>query len=546
MVDRLFRWLLAERKPSILYALAAGAGLAMAWYLLGWEGIHGTGHHWETTHNDSLQGIAALRYYMSEPWSWSVLEVAGYGFPEGTSLILSDSIPLLAVPAKVLRGLLPDTFHYFGYWMAFCFMMQATVLVALLVELRWRNYAAVVAGSVLGLTQTVLLARFFHVAMLAQFSLVIVLILGIRLIRGGEPRRFLVALSVLLLATFFVHLYLFAMVFALAVAVVVQGGLARRLAWTAVGGWTAAALVATAVLVVSTGLSGAASSGIGGLGHYSANFLAPVVGNIDATGGQYEGYSYMGLGVIIPGLGALVLARRRIAAVLRQFWVPVVVAVLMAIYALSPTVWIGESVSFDIPWFWPLDWLGERFRSTGRFIWPLVYLSIAATLYMVVRNASPRVAATVLLVAALIQAVDMAPLVENVEEILEAGDEQLLPPDLWSDVIASHQLVRISPQQCVVELGDVSLANREVQRIAALAGVPVTAAAVARTTGDCNDPAFEQPVAVGELRIVWSAVDPDYQIDGAHCVGFSLGTACSASAGGRGIGLLQPISDFGT
>jgi hypothetical protein len=204
----------------------------------------------------------------------------------------------------------------------------------------------------------------------------------------------------------------------------------------------------------------------------------------------------------------------------------------MAIYSLSPVIWVGTSWQIEVSWWGPLGWLGERFRSTGRFAWPLVYLALIGALYVAYRRLGTKWAAYVLLSAVAIQAVDMAPLVADVRSIFARGDERLLAAEPWSEAIAAHDLVRIPPQECVVNLGDSSLANREVQRMTAIANTPVTAAAVARQSADCAGSAFADPVAEGELRVVWASVDPDYRVADAFCVDFSLGTACTASSSG--------------
>ena len=542
MVDRMLRWLLAERKPSFLYALAAVAGLAMAWYLLGWDGIQGTSRYWETTHNDSVQAIAAVRYYLAEPWTWRILDVPSYG--QGTNLILSDSVPILAVPAKLVRFALPAGFHYFGYWVAFCFVMQSVAAVAILVELRWRNYLAMVAALGLALTQTVLLQRYFHVALMAQFLILLTIVLGIRIIRGARPHRALIALLSVVAAAFFVHLYLCAMVAALALGFVLQAGILGRISWRSVAAWLAATSLGTAVLISVTGLTGAASVEAGGLGQYSMNVLAPVLGSIDATGGQYEGYSYIGLGSVVVLAVAVVLGRDHVAIAMRRYWAPLLAALLMTVFALSPVIWVGETWQIDV-WWGPAEWFGNRFRSTGRFVWPLVYMVIPGALYVVYRRLDRRWAACLLLAAVVVQVADMAPFISEVRGIYRRGEETLLAPATWNDAIAAHDLVRIVPQQCVLGQGTVALANREVQRLAALAGTPITAAAVARAPSGCAENAYERPVVAGELRIAWDAVFPGYRIDGAECVSFDLGTACSAGEDEGQVDLLRSLAQIG-
>ena len=45
-------------------------------------------------------------------------------YPYRTSIIYTDSIPLLAVAFKAVSALLPEPFQYLGIWGLFCFMAQ--------------------------------------------------------------------------------------------------------------------------------------------------------------------------------------------------------------------------------------------------------------------------------------------------------------------------------------------------------------------------------------------------------------------------------------
>jgi hypothetical protein len=121
----------------------------------------------------------------------------------------------------------------------------------------------------------------------------------------------------------------------------------------------------------------------------------------------------------------------------------------------------------------------------------------------------------------------MAPIVNGLRDTLHDTEGQVLAVELWAGAIERHELVSMVAHQCVVGSGDPSLASREIQRVGAITGVPVTAAAVARRSADCDDPPSSEPLQPGELRVVWDLVDPNYDLAGAHCVRFGLGTACT-------------------
>ena len=526
MPDKAVVWLTQERPLWVLFVVAGTIGLGFAWWVLGWEGIKGTSDYWQTTHNDALQGIAALRYYLHEPWSWSVLEVASYGAPLGTNLILTDSIPLLAVPAKAVSAVFPDDFHYFGYWLALSFVLQPVAMVALQASLDVRNLITALAGSILALLQTILLARFFHAALMGQFLIIAALALGIRVLRRGRSERDLFFLLGLVVAVFFVHPYLFAMILAIGIGFAIQAGLSKRVAWRSVGVWIGLAGVATGTLVAATGLAGAASYTAFGFGHFSMNGLS-LFGHFNATGGQYEGAAYLGLGVIILAAVVLATARDLVLTALRRFWVPLVVVLALALYAMSTSIWIGNSIHIKIPNLLPIEWLGSRFRSSGRFVWPLVYVVVGGGVALAYRRLDKRTVVPLLLGVSLIQIAEMAPEVSDLRYILHGAEPQVLVTDVWSQVIEAHDYVWAAPHQCAREDETTGLASRELQRLAALAHVPVAPVAIGRFEVDCGAPPPAGPLRDGELRVIWATSDNHYDLPGARCVNFGLGIACT-------------------
>jgi hypothetical protein len=98
----------------------------------------------------------------------------GTGF--STSIVFTDSIPLLAIPLKFVNFLLPSTFQYFGFWILVCFVMQAHVSYRFL-----RNFLTnrffLHCGSVLFLLAPTFLFRltagaYGHIALCSQFLII--------------------------------------------------------------------------------------------------------------------------------------------------------------------------------------------------------------------------------------------------------------------------------------------------------------------------------------------------------------------------------------
>jgi hypothetical protein len=203
-----------------------------------------------------------------------------------------------------------------------------------------------------------------------------------------------------------------------------------------------------------------------GFGFYSMNLLSPVVPQtstllpgyatwllgpgrngapfdvIDATGGQaFEGFNYLGLGLLLLCVLAPILAWRRLGRALsRQPFVPVA-CVALALFALSNEVWVAYGRLLTLPE--PPSFLRD-FRATGRFFWPLAYLLLAGGAALLWR-ARPRSAAVLLPLLALLQLADATLRAEWTYASLRRPGTQALAAELWQPLIAAHEVVRLLP-----------------------------------------------------------------------------------------------------
>ena len=108
-----------------------------------------------------------------------------------------------------------------------------------------------------------------------------------------------------------------------------------------------------------------------------------VLPDLDLVGEfQYEGFGYLGLGIIIMfiiSLGALLvhLIRDKRKSSLgklinshpRRFLL-FLMALVFALFSVYPTVSFGTDIIFTFPRIKLIDKFFGIFRSTGRFIWP--------------------------------------------------------------------------------------------------------------------------------------------------------------------------------
>lgn len=109
---------------------------------------------------------------------------------------------------------------------------------------------------------------------------------------------------------------------------------------------------------------------------YYSNFFP---GLDKVSDGQHEGFSYLGLGMIIIVITAIFyfiyLAIRKRLLRKTKYLIPILLLTfLLLLFSISNTVTLGNKILFKFPIPDFLDKLGGIFRGSGRFCWPFYYL----------------------------------------------------------------------------------------------------------------------------------------------------------------------------
>ena len=126
---------------------------------------------------DPSQHYLGWVFYRRSGWHLPYLG-ANYSaiYPYRTSILYTDSIPLLAVVCKLLGGVLPARFQYLGLWGLFCYAMQGGLARALIARIGGvrpqdtaKNWASVLGAGVLVLFPALNIRMFAHTALAANW-----------------------------------------------------------------------------------------------------------------------------------------------------------------------------------------------------------------------------------------------------------------------------------------------------------------------------------------------------------------------------------------
>lgn len=371
-----------------------------------------------------------------------------YGMALGSSIVFSDSLPLFALPFKLLSPWLPETFQYFGLWILTCFVLQAVFAYLLIARFTSNRWLLILGTSLLLLMPTYLMRMTIHMVLAGQW----LLLAGFYLYFAERFRdRFWVGL--LLIATL-THAYLLVMLGAIWAADLLQRllkhehGLGRCLIRLGVG-------IVPVILVMwllgyfMLGPSPVAPQGylrmnllslIDSRGDWSRLLPAPQVDFWDS-----DGFAYMGAGM----LGLLFLA---ISLVWRKkgqtvppsmLWPLVLMSVSLLLIALTNTIKLGPYtlLQFDLPT--SVTHVYQIFRSPGRLFWPVYYLLGIIAIVVVCLRLKSNTAIMVLAIALGIQLYDLSRMLPRIHDYFtqERTWQSPLTAPMWEELGQRYQKV---------------------------------------------------------------------------------------------------------
>lgn len=432
------------------YGLALLVGLAFVAWLIPWWQILPRDPLGRVFDGDDAQAVIGQRYFLGEPWRWPLLRVQRLDWPDGVNVALTDCIPVLMLPLKLLRAWLPPGFFVRLAWIALAWTLQPVAAVFALRSAGERRLWPALAIAAFSLCLPTLLTRFVHVSLCTHALLLVALGLYFRIVRQPDGRH-AVATSALLLVALLVHPYLLAMAAALLAAAPLTLALRRQAGWRPGVVVVAVGVAVAASLAMLLGYGGAEARL--GFGVYSMNLLSPVVPGgwglvpltiTDPTGGQsFEGYQYLGGGLLLL-LGAAAVAQRTGSAVpqVRRHAGLVLVLLALTLFSLSGTVYLG---GHRLTRYTHLPAAMLQFRVSGRFFWPVTYALLVWAVATCCRAWRPGVAAPLLVAALVLQVADASRLLRFDYDRARQRDVSVLDRAALAPLLADASLLTLWP-----------------------------------------------------------------------------------------------------
>ncbi|MDR2077699.1 MAG: DUF6311 domain-containing protein [Rickettsiales bacterium] len=408
---------------------------------------------------DLVQNYLGGVVYRASPWSWPPFSYKSIGHPYGVSVLNTDSLPIMAILFKCLTtifGLSPK-YQFIGLWIFTCFILQAFFAARILRKIFSRKCYIVMASIFFIVSPTIIFRAFSHSVLCGHWLILasILLYLNDRL-----TKKEWFYFSLIEVLSTLVHPYFLPMTFPLLLALAYKKLFQdREISFknACLGcGAMVVALLATLYLLDAFETINPVDGG--GWSHFSMNLNAPInpmsygslfLNALATQPGQYEGYNYLGFGLII----LLILLARDLFSMLNEENLKsnagiLIVCLSIIVFSLSNDLYIGKLLIFSYK-FVVTKAFGTIFRSGGRMFWPVGYLLT----YLLLRRLNEKYREKVyyiLPIVCLIQLADLAPLYMSkgttVRKNIRTQESYKNPLDSeeWNKLFATYKHVFIT------------------------------------------------------------------------------------------------------
>ena len=402
-----------KTKPILTFLIGAIVGLVAFLVIYGVDVINPTNVNW-LTDSKSLEGLWDLTqhyngwlYYRQTAWTFPIGMTDGI-CPEAISVAYTDAVPLFAIIFKLLSPILPVSFQYFGIFEMLTYMLMGG-FGALITYKYSKNVLFNSISAGLFVISPVLIKRtFYHTALSAHFLILIAICLWVYRDKLSY-KAYVIYWSLLAVLCVLINPYYVPMVYGIMLLSILQEIIADKkwkkqilliicpIIGTVLFGWIIGLFAGSqspsgdSLELVSFNLNQLFNPADPILTHGNKRpeLVDDVIGYsqfLNAqdvhVGWQMEGFAYLGLGVIVMGIVALIngifYVEKRINKENTRRFVSYVIAIILGIIvftllAMGPVGTYGVSELYHIHWPESIYNLLAMFRTCGRLIWPVYY-----------------------------------------------------------------------------------------------------------------------------------------------------------------------------
>ncbi|OFX44965.1 MAG: hypothetical protein A2046_14890 [Bacteroidetes bacterium GWA2_30_7] len=371
-----------------------------------------------------------------------------YGIELSSSIVFTDSIPIMAFIFKPFNYFLPSDFQYIGIWILLCFILQSFFAIKLLSKFS-DNKLIIILYSTFFLIAPFLLNRLNgHYSLFGQWIILAAIYLYFNTVYKNKFWILLLCISSLM------HAYILLMILSIWILDLIQRIIGKEVKIKKIILFFPINVFITFLTMWAAGyfviLHG---TNKGGFGYYCMNILSfinpnfnwsSILPRIDCNCNEFESFNYLGIGIIVLLFISIILSfKLKNIKFNYRIILLIILCFLFYIYSLSNKVSFGTTQIFSYPLPHFLDNITDSFRSSSRFFWPVAYLLFLFIFYILIKTFKQIFVIVIISILLIVQVIDSYSSILNFNKIFTKSNSFNSPlrNDDWNKIAVGYKKI---------------------------------------------------------------------------------------------------------
>ena len=423
---------------------------------------------WLHDGNESAIEQTAWYFFRNDVWRFPLGLNPNYGDDITTSIVFSDSVPILAFFFKIFKSILPENFQYFSLWYFLCFYFQLFFSYKILKKFTDSESYSLI-GSIFFLLAPIFIFRMnYHASVSAQWLLLFTLYLALTT-KTDESK----------LAWFFLIIFSSLILYNFTIIILAVYSLLRffELKFNKSSFYSLIKdfFIITPSLLLTLYLAGYLEIRIGdtlavGFGQHKLNLLSIVdpvntIQNISwswflpdiqlSKEEELEGFNYLGVGQIIMLLFALVLILNQkfnsnlsLIKNNKKIKTFLIISIFLTLWALSNKVSFGSYTLLEIPLNKFIFAALSIAKASGRLFWIVNYFLVIISIIIIYKCFSKKTSLLIIFLLLTVQIADISAGLKNrISFYNKETDNIKLKDPIWNELFVKYKIIKTTYPQ---------------------------------------------------------------------------------------------------
>lgn len=433
--------------------------LILTTFFIGLENLAFNNIDWLLGGVDTSNSQNAWTFFKNDKWYFPLGKNPNYGLEVATSIIFTDSIPILGLFFKLFKDLLGTNFQYFSLWIFICFFLQLFISFSILENITKNFHYSILASILIVLSPIFLYRLGLHLALGGQWLILMAYYLNL----CADKKKTKLYWIFLLVISSYIHAYFTAMLF-----IIYSCHIFSEFTETKKIKKTISDLLIPLIILIlfmyllgyfDNSIINSVAIGFGVFGLDLFGIIDPSTESSglnwssiikDIPGTSAEGFNYLGIGNIILIFSALTIfsfnsiknEKYFINFLLRNKGYLLLI-LAFSCWAITTDVYFKGELIFSLPINKYLYGALSIFGATGRFFWPVYYLLIIFSLIYIFINLKKNYSLLFLYFIIFLQITDIKPALKYffVKKNHLSNFTQLEDP-IWKELPSSFENLR--------------------------------------------------------------------------------------------------------